>query len=105
MSATDLPAPTTPLDDPLESLSGVGAARARALRAAGLATLSDLLRRFPRGHDHLPAPSPAEDLPAAGVATVVGPIRSRRLRSSRRGRGGHLEVELDAGRSGLRFTL
>jgi ATP-dependent DNA helicase RecG len=102
-------APSASPEDPaVESLDGVGPRRARALHAAGLPTLSAILRRLPRSYTVFPAPQEIASLARTSpgeVATVVGTVASKRHRRSRRTRGGHLTVELEDESGRVEVTL
>ncbi|MBI4878158.1 MAG: ATP-dependent DNA helicase RecG [Planctomycetes bacterium] len=72
------------LDAPVSSLKGIGPARARALAAAGISDVQDLLLHVPRRHRERLAPVAVRDLVAGARAAIVGAVE--RVRASRRGR-------------------
>ncbi len=63
-----------PLARPVESLAGVGPARAKALRDLGVATLGDLLEYYPRDYQLETAERPIADLGTDGVQTTRGEV-------------------------------
>ena len=74
-STTDPPAhPAPALSRRIESLDGIGAVRARQLRAIGLQKLEDLLEYFPRGYQHEFAEGAIAQLGADQIHTVRGEV-------------------------------
>jgi ATP-dependent DNA helicase RecG len=72
------------LDDPLQSLSGIGPRRAADLERVGLRTVGDLLSRFPLRYEDR---STFRDMATVGehdVATICGTVVSCGLRLTRR---------------------
>ena len=74
------------LDRPLRTLKGVGPQRERALAAAGLNTIGDLLARFPFRYEDRTAFTPVAAVGEGETATVAGELINCRLRwTGRRG--------------------
>lgn len=69
---------------PLERLKGVGEKRAKALAGAGLHTVFDLLFRFPLRYEDRARFTPIAELAPGAAATVVGEVRSCRMKPTRR---------------------
>ncbi|HEX8298500.1 MAG TPA: ATP-dependent DNA helicase RecG, partial [Rubricoccaceae bacterium] len=76
---TPLPAPTLSLDDGVETLAGISERRAEPLRKAGVATVGDLFRYYPRRYLDRSTITPVRDLQPGVVATVVGTVTSKSL--------------------------
>ena len=73
-------------DRPLRTLKGVGPQRERALAAAGLNTIGDLLARFPFRYEDRTAFTPVAAVGEGETATVAGELINCRLRwTGRRG--------------------
>ncbi len=72
------------IDAPLSTLSGVGTRRAADLAHAGLATLEDLLLRFPIRYEDRRETARIATLKPNSTAVVVGEIASAALRQTRR---------------------
>lgn len=72
------------LDQPLDQLKGVGDKRAAALAKAGLRTVFDLLFRFPLRYEDRAHLTPLAALIPGSTATVVGEVRSARMKPTRR---------------------
>ncbi len=68
------------LEQPLDSLSGVGASLARKLRTLGLETVSDLLLRRPRRYETAADEIAIAQLWGEDEVVVAGTVRSVRLR-------------------------
>ncbi len=66
--------PTAALSRAIESLEGVGAARAREFRALGVNTLGDLLEYFPRAYQNESAEMPIAQLARDQVQIVRGEV-------------------------------
>ncbi len=73
-STLSAPAPQSTLDRPLESLDGVGPARARKLKKLGLNRLGDLLEYFPRDYRFESAEKKISDLKSDETQTVRGRV-------------------------------
>src|SRR5579875_2055668 len=63
-----------PLQRPVESLAGVGPARAKELARLGVTTLGDLLEYFPRDYQYESAEKPIADLIPNQVQMARGEI-------------------------------
>jgi ATP-dependent DNA helicase RecG len=72
------------LATPLQYLKGVGPRRAADLQRAGLATLEDLLYRFPIRYEDRSRLAPIASLKPGHPASLVGRVLSCGLRSTRR---------------------
>jgi ATP-dependent DNA helicase RecG len=72
------------LDDPLDSLAGVGPKIATRLRRLGLASVRDLLEHRPRDYQRPVGESRIVDLFAEQEAVIVGEVRNVSLRRTRR---------------------
>jgi ATP-dependent DNA helicase RecG len=72
------------LDAPLSTLSGIGTRRAADLAHAGLATIEDLLLRFPIRYEDRRQTARIATLKPNTTAVVVGEIASTFLRQTRR---------------------
>ena len=81
-----------PLDTPLQFLKGVGPRRAADLQRAGLATVEDLLYRFPIRYEDRGSFQTIASLRPGQSASVAGEIVSVGLRPTRRPRFKILEV-------------
>lgn len=80
-SSTD--APTSPLDQPVASLPGIGDKRAKMLRNLDIATIRDLLFHFPRDYQDRRHPTPLAKLKEGDTATIKAEVvrsSTRRLR-------------------------
>jgi ATP-dependent DNA helicase RecG len=75
--------PDLSLDAPLETIRGVGPARAKALREAGLATVEDLLLHLPYRYEDRTAFLPIASLAPGVRGTIRGQVRSAALRRTR----------------------
>ena len=73
-------------DHPLTVLHGIGAVRAEAFSRAGIHTLGDLIRRFPRTYENrgriTPLSRALEGAPAAFLLTVASPPRQALIRKN-----------------------
>jgi len=72
------------LDEPLDSLQGVGPRIAGRLRKLGLATVRDLLEHRPRDYQRSVGESRIVDLFGEQEAVIVGEVQSVSLRRTRR---------------------
>jgi ATP-dependent DNA helicase RecG len=72
------------LERPLASLKGVGTRRAQDLAHASLATIEDLLLRFPLRYEDRRAPVPLSTLRAGTTAAVMAAITGATLKRTRR---------------------
>ncbi len=72
------------LASPLQFLRGVGPRRAADLQRVGLATVEDLLLRFPRRYEDRAAIQSIATLRAGQVATVAGAVLTMGVRATRR---------------------
>ena len=72
------------LSTPLQYVRGVGPRRAADLARVGLATVEDLLLRFPLRYEDRAALLPIARLKPGQVATVVGDVLSSGVRATRR---------------------
>ncbi len=75
-----------PLDTPLQFLKGVGPRRAADLQRVGLATIEDLLYRFPIRYEDRGTFQTIASLRPGATASVVGEVLSCGLRPTRRPR-------------------
>ena len=75
-----------PLDTPLQFLKGVGPRRAADLQRVGLATVEDLLYRFPIRYEDRGTFQTIASLRPGATASVVGEVISCGLRPTRRPR-------------------
>lgn len=74
------------LSAPLTTLKGIGEKLAGQAGAAGAETVGDLLWRVPRAYGRRPGTSPLADLePGESIGVEVTILRSRRVRTRRRG--------------------
>ncbi len=78
--------PVLSLDDGVETLQGISERRAEPLRKAGIATVGDLFRYYPRRYLDRSTVTPVRDLQPGVPATVVGTITSKALLPGARGR-------------------
>ena len=83
MAASDV-ASSDYLQTPLKYLKGVGPKRAADLQRAGLATVEDLLYRFPIRYEDRGNLQPIASLKAGQHVAIAGRIQSSRLRTTRR---------------------
>ncbi|HEX9951507.1 MAG TPA: ATP-dependent DNA helicase RecG [Rubricoccaceae bacterium] len=67
------------LDDGVETLQGISERRAEPLRKAGVATVGDLFRYYPRRYLDRSTITAVRDLQPGVVATVVGTVTSKSL--------------------------
>jgi ATP-dependent DNA helicase RecG len=72
------------LATPLQFIKGVGPRRARDLEKAGLATVEDLLYRFPLRYENRAGLIPIAKLRPGQTATVLGEVLSSGIRPTRR---------------------
>jgi ATP-dependent DNA helicase RecG len=72
------------LQTPLQYLKGVGPKRAADLQRVGLATVEDLLYRFPLRYEDRGRLQPISSLKASQQVAIAGRIQSSRLRTTRR---------------------
>jgi ATP-dependent DNA helicase RecG len=72
------------LQTPLQYLKGVGPRRAADLQRVGLATVEDLLYRFPLRYEDRGHLQPISALKAGQQVAIAGRIQSSRLRTTRR---------------------
>ena len=72
------------LQTPLQYLKGVGPKRAADLQRVGLATIEDLLYRFPLRYEDRGNLQPIASLKGGQEVAVAGRIQSSRLRTTRR---------------------
>ena len=72
------------LQTPLQYLKGVGPKRAADLQRVGLATVEDLLYRFPLRYEDRGRLQPISSLKAGQQVAIAGRIQSSRLRTTRR---------------------
>ena len=79
------------LDTPIDELSGIGPANARAFRKLGVKTVLDMLYHFPHRYDDYSSQKRIADLEPGSTETVVGVVTDVRLFSLRSG-GRALEV-------------
>ncbi len=63
-----------PLSQPIESLAGVGATRAKAFRSLGVSTLGELLDYFPRTYQFESSERPIDQLVANQIQTARGEV-------------------------------
>jgi ATP-dependent DNA helicase RecG len=75
-----------PLNQSVQYLKGVGPARAEALKAVGVKTVSDLLYYVPRRYLDRSEIKPIADLEPGRVVTVLGKVVSTEIRRGRRER-------------------
>jgi ATP-dependent DNA helicase RecG len=103
--ATPRPVPVPPLlpSDPVERLPGVGSARAARLRAAGLATIADVLLHLPFRYEDRRRFAKVEELVAGEPATLFVRIASARASRMRRG-GLRIEALADDGSEAVRVV-
>ena len=80
------------LDSPVQFVKGAGPARAALLALAGINTVADLLRHWPRDYQHRPELIDIAQLREGSEASVCGLIEKINFR--RFGRVPRLEVEL-----------
>ena len=73
------------LNSPVTSISGIGPAQAKRLKRLGVETIGDLLYFFPRRHDDYSRLKPIGKLSYGEDVTVIGTIRSTRLKKTRGG--------------------
>ncbi len=79
--------PTVAWDSPVQFLKGVGPVRARALDRLGIATVSDLLRHYPRTYldrtavTPIRAARPGDEVTVQGEVLTAGERRTRRRRT------------------------
>jgi ATP-dependent DNA helicase RecG len=73
-----------PLDTPLQYLKGVGPRRAADLQRVGLATVEDLLYRFPIRYEDRGAFETIASLRPGVSASVIGEVVSSGIRPTRR---------------------
>src|SRR5918992_1761177 len=81
------PAPTSQRDylqTPVQFLKGVGPRRAADLQRVGLATVEDLLYRFPLRYEDRGNLQPIASLKPGEQVAIAGRIQSSRLRTTRR---------------------
>ena len=90
------------LSTPLQYLKGVGPRRAADLERAGLATVEDLLYRFPFRYEDRSRLQPIAALKAGQTATIAGRIVVSGLRSTRRPGFVIFEAAIDDGSGSLR---
>src|SRR5436305_2650181 len=86
-SLSDPPGPNeseTFLATPLQYLKGVGPRRAADLQRIGLATIEDLLYRFPLRYEDRGHLQPISNLTPGQHVAIAGRIQSSRLRTTRR---------------------
>jgi len=72
------------LSTSLQSIKGVGPARADALSAVGINTVSDLLHYYPRKHLDRTTVTPISKLKKEMEATVIGKVEAADLRRGKR---------------------
>jgi ATP-dependent DNA helicase RecG len=72
------------LQNPLQYLKGVGPKRAADLQRVGLATIEDVLYRFPLRYEDRGHLQPISSLKAGQQVAIAGRIQSSRLRTTRR---------------------
>jgi ATP-dependent DNA helicase RecG len=77
---------------PVDVLATVRPAKAKALRAAGIETVLDLLTRYPRRYIDRTRQVDVADMAVGDEAVLLAEVRTAR---SRRDRRGHVRVELD----------
>ena len=75
--------PVLTIDAPLDAVRGLGPARAKGLREAGIATVEDLLLHLPFRYEDRTAFLPIASLAPGVRGTVRGQIRSAALRRTR----------------------
>ena len=75
---------TDHLQTPLQYVKGVGPKRAADLQRVGLATIEDLLFRFPLRYEDRGRLQPISSLKAGQEVAIAGRIQSSRLRTTRR---------------------
>jgi len=73
------------LDSPVTAISGVGPTQAKRLARLGVSTIRDLLYLFPRRHEDYSQLKPIAKLKYGDQVTVIGTIRSTRLKRPRGG--------------------
>jgi ATP-dependent DNA helicase RecG len=73
------------LDSPVTAISGVGPTQAKRLERLGVSTIRDLLYLFPRRHEDYSQLKPIAKLKYGDQVTVIGTIRSTRLKRPRGG--------------------
>jgi ATP-dependent DNA helicase RecG len=73
------------LDSPVTAISGVGPTQAKRLQRLGVDTIGDLLYLFPRRHEDYSQLRPIGKLKYGEQVTVIGTIRSTRLKRQRGG--------------------
>ncbi|MBC8345308.1 MAG: hypothetical protein H8E56_03515 [Candidatus Marinimicrobia bacterium] len=68
----------------LQSVKGIGPARAEALSAIGINTVSDLLHYYPRKHLDRTTVTPISKLKRDMEATIIGKVEAADLRRGKR---------------------
>jgi ATP-dependent DNA helicase RecG len=95
---------TDALETPLQFLKGVGPRRAADLAHAGLATVEDLLYRFPIRYEDRSRLQPIASLKPGQTASITGRIVSCGLRSTRRPGFKIFEALVSDASGGVRVT-
>src|SRR5262249_44772617 len=90
------------LSTPLQFLKGVGPRRAADFEHAGLATVEDLLYRFPLRYEDRSRLQPIASLKAGQPASIAGRVIACGLRSTRRPGFKIFEAAIDDGSGSLR---
>jgi ATP-dependent DNA helicase RecG len=73
------------LDSPVTAISGIGPTQAKRLKRLGVETIGALLYLFPRRHEDYSQLKPIAKLRYGDQVTVIGTIRSTRLKRQRGG--------------------
>jgi ATP-dependent DNA helicase RecG len=93
-------------DDPLaEPLGPLAGGSAKVLREAGLETVGELLRRYPRGYLKTSELTRLDRLPVDEYAVVIAEVASASLRWMRQRRGRMLDVVVTDGSSRMGLTF
>ncbi len=77
--------PRLGLDSPVTAISGIGPRQARRLERLGIKTIRDMLYFFPRRHDDYTKLKPIGQLEYGDQVTIIGTIRSTRIKKTRSG--------------------
>lgn len=77
--------PRLGLDSPVTAISGIGPRQAKRLERLGIETIRDMLYFFPRRHDDYTKLKPIGQLEYGEQVTIIGTIRSTRVKRTRGG--------------------
>lgn len=92
------------LDAPLQTVSGIGDARAELLANLGLHTVRDLLFFFPRRYDDYSRMKPINRLEVGEEVTVIGVLERLQVLPIKGGSASRVEAYLDDGSGKLRLN-